>query len=170
MANLNKEMIRQNIFKLLDYSGLTDVSFANLLDVSDKQIKRIKKSEAAFSFDNINKSCDFFGKSLSSINNKEVEVDRRFRDKLIAKHKGNTEYSKILEERPSITYAINFELLENESFKTSGLDVSSISHIFEERGWEYSSSYISLAMNRNAERIARQPHPSKPRRYVYRRK
>jgi len=167
MANLDEELIRRNIFKLVDHSGLTDVSFAHLLDVSDKQIKRIKKGEAAFSIDNINKACDFFGKSLSSINSKEMKVEDRFRNKLIKRHKGNTEYSKILEERPSITYAINFELLKNESFKTKGLDVSQIHQVFEERGWGYSSSYISLAMSRHKDRIERLPHPQKQKRYMY---
>ncbi|MFD2962497.1 MULTISPECIES: hypothetical protein [Olivibacter] len=170
MANLNKELIKKNIFKLLDYSGLTDISFANLLDISDKQIKRIKKGEAEFSIDDINKACDFFKKTLASINSKEVEIDRKFRDKLIVQHKGNIEYSKLLQERPSITYAINFELLDNESFKTNGLDVSDISQVFEERGWEYSSSYISLAMSRNAEEIERIPHPTNKRRYAYKKR
>lgn len=170
MANLNANLIRKNIFKLLDYSGLTDISFANLLEISDKQIKRIKKGEADFSINDINKACDFFRKSLTVINNKEIDLGQKFRDKLILQHKGNIEYSKILQERPSITYAINIELLDNESFKTKGLDVGDISNIFEERGWEYTSSYISLAMSRNTNAIERIPHPTNKRKYTYKKK
>ncbi len=170
MANLNKELIHRNIFKLLNHSGLTDISFANLLGVSDKQVKRIKKGDAKFSIDNINKACDFFKKSLSSINNKEVEVDRRFRDKLIVSHKGNTEYSKVLNDNPSITYAIDFELMENEAFIEKGLEIKDIRMIFKARGWEYSSSYTSLAMQRNKARIAIFPHLTKKDTNLYSKK
>ncbi|MFC6100321.1 hypothetical protein [Olivibacter domesticus] len=155
MANLNKDLIRKNIFKLIDYSGVTDVSFANLLEISDKQLKRIKKGEADFSIDNINRACNFFRKSLASINKTELEIDRLFRDKLIVTHKGNIEYSKILEDRPSITYAINFELLSNEEFINKGLTVKKIRELFRARNWEFSSAYISLAMSRNQDKIAR---------------
>lgn len=167
MANLNKELIRKNIFKLLDYSGLTDLAFANLLDVSEKQIRLIKSDVAEFSIDDINKACDFFRKSLASINNKEVEVDRMFRDKLIAQHKSNPEYSAILEKRPSITYAINFELLYNEKFLTKGLSVGDIDDLFEARGWKFSSSYISTAMARNMDKIKRIPNPDREGWYMY---
>lgn len=167
MANLNIERIRNNIWKLLDYSGLTDSSFAILLGVSDKTVKRIRKGEAEFGIEEINKACDFFKKSLTSINSKEVEVDRLFRDRLINQHKGNTEYTAILEKRPSITYAINFELFANKEFKTKGLDVNEIVRLFESRNWNFSSSYISLAMTRNAEKIKRLPHPKRKGWYVY---
>ncbi|MFB2121694.1 hypothetical protein [Parapedobacter sp. 2B3] len=167
MANLNKELIRKNIFKLLDYSGLTDLSFADLLDVSEKQIRRIKKGAAEFSINDINKACDFFRKSFASINRREIEADRMFRDKLITQHKGNPEYSTILEKRPSITYAINFELLYNENFRKKGLGISKISQLFEARGWKFSSAYISLAMVRNADRIKRIRNLERKGWYVY---
>lgn len=170
MANLNKELIKRNIFKLLHYSGLTDLNFANLLGISDKQIKRIRKGEAEFSIDDINKSCDFFKKSITMINNKEIVIDRLFRDKLIVQHHGNIEYSKILEDRPSITYAITFELLENKTFKSKQLTVAEIKDIFLARNWDYSSSYISLSMKRNEDKIKTLPHPHKPGKNVYTKK
>jgi len=83
MANLNKELIRQNIFQLLDDSGLTDLAFANLLDLSEKQIRLIKKEEAEFSIDDINKACDFFRKTINNLNTKQIETDYDLRDNLI---------------------------------------------------------------------------------------
>lgn len=154
----------------MDYSGLTDVSFANLLEISEKQIRLIKKGHAEFSIDNINKACDFFRKSLASLNNKGIEIDRMFRDKLIAAHKGNAEYMTILEGRPSITYAINIELMENDMFITDGLDVSQIGMLFQKRGWVYPSAYISTAMNRSKDRIQSISHPSKKGKYLYSKK
>lgn len=167
MANLNKELIRDNIFKLLDYSGLTDLVFANLLNISEKQIRLIKSGLAEFSIDDINKACDFFRKPFASINHKEIEVDRMFRDKLISQHKNNAEYSTILEKRPSITYAINFELIYNEKFRTKGLGIGKIRELFETRGWKFSSGYISTAMVRNADRIKRIPNPDRQGWYLY---
>lgn len=170
MGNLNKELIRKNIFILLQYSGVTDISFANLLGISDRQIKRIRNEKAEFSIDDINKACDFFRKSISTINNKEIKLDRLFRDKLIAQHNGNVEYSKILEDRPSITYAINFELLQNKEFLYEGLTVGEIKDIFVARGWNYTSSYISLAMKRNEDKIRIIAHPEKTGKNLYMKK
>jgi transcriptional regulator with XRE-family HTH domain len=170
MDNVNKTLIKKNLFTLLDYSGLTDINFANLLGVSDKQIKRIKKSEAEFSIDNINKACDFFHKSLANINNKEIDLSFNYRDKLTEFHKSNSEYSAFLQNRPTINYAINFELLNNPSFLRGKLEVKSIKQIFKERGWVFASSYISLAMQRNIILIKTEPHPTKKGIFVYSKK
>lgn len=167
MTYLNKELITNNIFKLLEYSGLTDLVFANLLDISEKQIRLIKNSKAEFSIDGINKACDFFQKPFAIINLKEINIDRMFRDKLILAHKNNVEYSTILEKRPSITYAINFELLYNEKFKLKGLGISEIRELFKTRGWEFSSGYISTSMTRNSDRIKRIPYPDREGWYIY---
>lgn len=167
MAILNKDLIKKNIFILLDYSGLTDISFANLLGVSDRQIKRIKKGKAEFSIDDINKACDFFHQSLKEINNKEVMPPISFRDKLINIHKADTEYNTLLEKRPSITYAINFELLNNNMFKEGNLTVKEIGQIFRNKKWIFTSSYISLALTRNKDKIKIEPHPSKKGTFVY---
>lgn len=170
MAILNKDLITKNLFVLLEFSGISDISYANLLNVSSKQIKRIKKGEAEFSIDNINKSCDFFKQSLERINNKEIIPDFNFRKKLLDIHKDNTEYSAILEKRPSITYAINFELLNNEKFLKGKLTVKEIGEIFRDRGWIFTSSYISLALKRNLDKINIEPHPSRKAVFVYSKK
>lgn len=167
MDNLNKTLIKKNLFILLAYSGLTDINFANLLGVSDKQIKRIKKGEAEFSIDNINKACDFFHKSLTNINNKEISLSFNYRDKLTEIHKANSEYSTFLQNRPTISYAINFELLNNPSFLLGKLEIKSIKQIFKERGWMFASSYISLAMQRNVMLIKTEPHPTKKGTFLY---
>jgi len=149
MDSLDKDLIRNNIFILIENSGISDINFANLLGISDKQIKRIKKSEAEFSINNINKAGDFFNKSLSIINSPKVEFEKDFRIKLIKKHRGNPEYIKLLSDRPSITYAIKHVLIFNEEFSKKGLTVREINDIFKLNGWTFSSAYISLALKRN---------------------
>lgn len=161
MANLNKELIRQNIFQLLGDSGLTDLAFANLLNLSEKQIRLIKKKKAEFSIDDINKACDFFRKTINNLNSKKIEVDFNLRDKLILVHKKTLEYRVLLEDSPSITYAINYELIHDEEFRTKGLGVSQIKEVFKKRGWNFESSYISTAMARNADQIKSIPNPKR---------
>ena len=170
MASLDKQIIKKNIFKLLDYSGLTDISFAYLLGVSDKQIKRIRKGEAEFNINNINKASDFFETSALSINSASLEIEQQFRSKLIKKHRGNDEYLKLLIDRPSISYAIKYELLQNEKFKGKSLAVKEIKEIFEAKGWSFTSAYISLALKRNSHLFEVTINPTKKGTFLYSKK
>lgn len=170
MANVNKELIKRNILKLLDYSGLKDINFADLLEISPRQLKYIKTGEADFSIDSINRSCDFFKCTFSNLNNKEVKLDKLFRDKLILQHKNSIEFRKYLDDNPSISYAIDFELVDNNKFKTKGLEIKEIRKIFRNRGWNYSSTYISLGMKRNQDKITITPHPTKAKTNIYSKK
>lgn len=170
MAIFDKDLIKENLFILLDFSGLSDITFANLLDISSKQVKRLRKGEAEFSIDNINKACDFFSQSRQEINAREISPKISFRDNLIFIHKDNTEYSTILAKRPSITFAINFELFEHPLFLEGKLTVNEIGKIFKDKGWTFASSYISLAMKRNLDKIKIEPHPTKKGTFVYSKK
>lgn len=170
MASLNKERIRKNIFRLLDCSGLTDIAFANLLFISEKQLRLIKGGKAEFKIDSINKACDFFKITFNSINNKEIDLDRTLRGKLTLQHKNNPEFSKILNDNPSITYAIDFELLENKDFISGWLEIKDIRKLFKQRGWIYSSSYTSLGINRAKDKIDIKMHPTKANTKIYTKK
>lgn len=170
MASLNKDLIKKNIFKLLDYSGVTDISFAYLLSVSDKQIKRIRKGQAEFSIDNINKACDFFDISVLSLNSANLYIDQQFRSKLIKKHRGNDEYIKLLIDRPSISYAIKYELLQNDKFIDKSLTVKQIREIFEAKGWSFTSAYISLSLKRNSHFFEVTINPTKKGTFLYSKK
>ena len=153
MVNLNLEVITKNLLKLLDYSGITDISFSRLLDISEKQLRLIKTSEAEFNIANINRACDFFAISLSTINSDVIEVENTFREKLTLKHKNNLQYYSLLELRPSITHAIRFTLLEDASFKNKGLNVGEIRDVFLNKGWTFTSRYISTSMGRSVDLV-----------------
>jgi len=153
MANLNLKIITRNILKLLDYSGLTDIMFANILGISEKQLRLINSNQAEFSIDNINKSCDFFAVSINKINNEDIDVDSLFRKKLALKHKNNIEYYTLLETRPSIRHAIRFALLGNSNFKINGLITKEIRDLFLEQEWDFNSGYISTGMARNKDLV-----------------
>ncbi len=149
MAKLNLKNITRNIFKLLDYSGLTDIMFVNILGISEKQLRLIYSDEAEFNIENINKACELFAISINKINNGDIEIESSFREKLASKHKNNDEFNSFLQIRPSIRHAIRFILVQNLEFKNAGLIVSEIENLFLAKGWNYTSAYISTAMSRN---------------------
>lgn len=153
MANLSLKTITRNIFKLLDYSGITDIMFANLLGISDKQLRLIKSDKAEFSINTINKASEFFTVSVNKINSEDLEIDVCFREKLAFKHKNNIEYHTLLESRPTLRHAIRFTLLENSNFTSNGLITSEIRNLFLEQDWDFTSGYISTGMARNKDLV-----------------
>ncbi|MFC4196631.1 hypothetical protein, partial [Pedobacter jamesrossensis] len=137
----------------MDYSGLTDIMFANLLGISDKQLRLIKSNKAEFSIDTINKASEFFTVSINKINSEDLEIDVCFREKLALKHKNNIEYYTLLESRPTLRHAIRFTLLENSDFRSNGFITSEIRNLFLEKEWDFSSGYISTGMARNKDLV-----------------
>ncbi|SJN49834.1 hypothetical protein [Sphingobacterium sp. JB170] len=152
MKNLNRLTVTQNILKLIDQSGITDVEFANLLEKSVRTIKRIREQQSLFTVDDINKSASFFQIDIRKMNNSKIKFEDNFRHNLLAKHKHHTAYSPLLEKKPSISYAIRYYLLKEQKFKI-GLTVHEIKEYFSVLKWDYSSSYISTAMVRNNDLI-----------------
>lgn len=167
MKDLNTKIIRENIFLLVDCSGISDVSFANVLGISTKNLKRIKKTTADFNIKNINKSSDFFQKTIDELNTKNLLIKLNLREELIFAHKGNSEYTTLLEKRPPITYALNYILFHNEKFKTTGLSTQQINTLFQEHNLKYSSSYISSAMSRNKDKIQIRPSLENDKIFIY---
>lgn len=153
MSNIDRKFITQNILNLIDFSGVADIDFANLIEKSARTIVRIRKGEALFTIEDINIAIEFFNKPLTELNTKNIQFEDNFRNNLKATHKSHTSFYTVLDKRPAITYAITYYLLKNEEFCTSGLTVDKINQFFNSFGWDYSSSYVSSAMNRNKKLI-----------------
>lgn len=170
MAGLDKERIKQNILRLLDFSGLTDISFAFALDLSDKQIKRIKKGDAEFSIDSINKASEFFNKPVTELNMSSVNYTPGFRSQLMNFHANNSEFLKLLTDRPSITYAITYELVLGDHLPKEGISVEKIGKLFEALNWNYSSAHISLGMTRNIHLFERIQNPERKGSFLYKKR
>jgi len=153
MENLNLEIITSNILKLLDFSGVADLRFAEILGISEKQFRLIKNEEANFNINNINKACDFFNIQLNKINKATFKPENDLREKLANKHRNNVEYYPLLESRPTIRHAIKFTLLQNPGFISEGLITSDIRSVFLSKGWDFTSRYISTGMQRNLDLV-----------------
>lgn len=153
MENLNLEIITSNILKLLDFSGVADLRFAEILGISEKQFRLIKNEEANFNINNINKACDFFNIQISKINKATFKPENDLRETLANKHRNNVEYYPLLESRPTIRHAIRFTLLQHPIFISEGLVIGDIREIFIAKGWQFTSRYISTAMLRNLDLV-----------------
>lgn len=161
MANYSKEILQNNVFTLLRYSGITYEQFADILEISLRKLKYVKNGESEFSIADVSKIAIFFDKSFAEITTKKIEVDRNFRNELLNIHRKNVEYRKILEDRPSIPYAIEFILVFDPEFENSELEVKQILQIFRKYGWEYRSPSVSKELKRMKSLILSKPHDQK---------
>lgn len=161
MANYSKEILQENVFTLLRFSGITYEQFANILEISLRKLKYVKNSESEFSIVDVNKIAIFFNKSFAEITTQKIEVNINFRNELLNIHRKNVEYRKILEDRPSIPYAIEFILVFDPEFKNSELEVKQILQVFRKYGWDYRSSSVSKELKQMGSLIKSKPHPKK---------
>lgn len=166
MTNLNEDIIRSNIFKLAEYSGISEINLSLILDISVRQLERIKNGDGSFSIKSINKACSFFNYDIKELNVKKNIVAHEFRERLKEIHKSNIEYYKVLSDRPSITYVIKFILVENSVFLSKGLPVRDIRKFLLERGYTFSSAHISLGLSR-LKSIDRKSNPDKKNTFIY---
>ena len=65
MANYSKEILRENVFNLLRFSGLTFEQFANILEISLRKLKYVKNGESEFSISDVDKIAVFFDISFT---------------------------------------------------------------------------------------------------------
>ena len=161
MANYSKEILQENVFTLLRFSGITYEQFANILEISLRKLKYVKNGESEFSIADVSKIAIFFNKSFAEITTQKIEVNRNFRNELLNIYRKNVEYRKILEDRPSIPYAIEFILIFDPEFENSGLEVKQILQIFRKYGWDYRSSSVSKELKKMGGLIKLKPHPQK---------
>lgn len=161
MANYSREIFRENVFNLVRFSGLTFEQFANILEISLRKLKYVKKGESKFSISDVNKIALFFDISFAELTTKKIEVTRNFRNELLDTHRRNLEYRKTLEDPPSIPYAIEFILVFDPDFKNKELEVKQILQIFQKYGWDYRSSSVSKELKKIVTLVRSKPHPHK---------
>lgn len=164
MAKYDKEILRKNVLKLLQYSGITSEQFANIIGISLRKLQYLKKGneeKATLTIKNIEAIATLFNQDFTKITTQNIEVFKNFRNELLSVHRGNVEYQKILEDRPSIPYAIESVLVHDTEFKNSKLEVKQILEIFRKHGWIYESSSVSNELKKAKDIIKIEAHPFK---------
>ena len=141
MADSNHEVIIKNINQLIDATGLSDVSIADILNLSVRKLKYIKSGKLNLKLSDIELLANFFDVTVQSISKSSFRGHLQIRQQLVEKYKGKLEFSTHFEKTPSIAYAIRFSLVENPSFNMP-MEVKEIKKALQKKGWTHQSSSI----------------------------
>ncbi|MGB3063916.1 hypothetical protein [Sphingobacterium thalpophilum] len=131
MKVYDAQIAKENILNYLEKSGITIEDFANILGVSDRWIKYIRARENyTFNVELVKKASAFFGVDYIKMSSTLLTPPDNLRQILQKKHYKNLEYSKILNDTPSIAFIIEHILAIDEDFKDSeGVELKQIKKI-----------------------------------------
>lgn len=133
--------------------------FANIIGLSKRWLQYVKSGTYDFDHASIDKACKFF--NIDFINLTTLKLKSSYRSSLQKHHKSNLEYSKILSEAPSISYAIEFILIkDNEFIESDGTEIRKIRKILEKYDLTYKSSSLSNELQKSPFIILKK-HPKK---------
>lgn len=133
MKVYDAQIAKKNILNFFKKSGITIEAFANILGISDRWIKYIQTNEKyVFDVEIVKKASAFFVVEYNIISSTLLTPPNNLRQVLQKKHFKNLEYSKILNDTPSISFIIENVLLIDEDFKSSdGLELKYIKNIIK---------------------------------------
>ncbi len=157
MQKFNAEITRSNILRLLEHSGVTLEQFANIIGVSRRWLLYIKSGKYEFDLTSIERASLFFNFSFSDLTTKTVVPKNNLRSVLAKQHKANPEFKKILEDIPSIPYAIQFVLILDKDFASGEtFEIKEIRRILNKYNMEYKSSSLSVELRKSPHIISEQ--------------
>lgn len=169
MRTFDANIAKINILNHFIKTGLTVESFANILGISDRWFKSViaPKSTYVFDVEVVKKACHFFAVDFNKFTSKVCEAPRNLREVLQKKHVRNTEYSKVLNDDPSLPFIIDNILIYDDEFAaTSGMESKDIKKII----WKYypkiELSNLSKTLQKS-EYIHCEPHATKKKTNVY---
>ena len=166
MITFDADLTRENILYCLRFSGISIEGFTNILGVSVRKFKYVKARKSNFNINDIEKASAFFRVSFSKLTTTRITLSGDFRRSLLSHHHNNLEYTKILEDKPSIPYAIQFILITNDEFLENKMEVKAIKKLLDKKGFSYASSSLTNELKKS-ELIDYEPHPSKKGTFLY---
>jgi len=169
MVDSNHDNIINNINKLIDATGLSDVSIANMLNLSIRKLKYLKRGKVKLKLIDIELFTNFFNVSIHDLSKINFKTNSQIRERLKEKYRGNVEYVIHFEQTPTITYSIQYVLINSPLFKKP-MEIKDIRSLLKSRGWIYRSSSISQALARQTELVEIQNHPTKKKTFLYSKK
>lgn len=133
MKIYDSQIAKENILNFFKKSGITIENFANILGTSDRWIKYIQSKEKyVFDVEIVKKASAFFAVEYNKISSIVLTPPNNLRQVLQKKHSKNPEYSKILNDTPSISFIIENILAIDEDFKNSnGLELKYVKNIIK---------------------------------------
>jgi len=169
MAQFDRKIIGKNIKSLREASGLSQLDFSHLVDISRRSIANIEAGTGNNNLDHLDNIFSFFNVKINDILKKEIQIPINFRESLIANHKNNKPLLILLGKQPNITYAIKYKLLKSDFINTPK-EVNEIKLFFEQYGWGYLGTSISNGLKREADKILISKHEFKKNTNVYSKK
>lgn len=169
MKTFDASLTKNNILRCIRYSGISDEDFSNIIGISIRKFKYIKSEKFSFTINDIKKASTFFKISFDRITTTKISLNKNYRTELLDYHRNNLEYKKILQDKPSIPYAIEFILIAIPEFSNKKMEVKAIKAMIEEKGYIYASSSLTNELKKS-EFIEFEPHPSKKGTFVYSKK
>lgn len=133
MKIYDAQIAKENILNFFKKSGITIEDFANILGTSDRWIKYIQANEKyVFDVEIVKKASAFFIVEYNIMSSTVLNPPNNLRQVLQKKHSKNPEYSKILNDIPSISFIIENILAIDEDFKNAnGLELKYIKNIIK---------------------------------------
>lgn len=166
MPQFDGKIIGKNIKSLREASGLSQLDFSHLVEISRRSIANIEAGTGSNSLDLLDRIFTFFNIKIGDTLKKEIQIPIDFRERLIANHKNNKPLLILLRKQPNISYAINYKLLKS-GFINTPKEVNEIKGFFEQYGWNYLGTSISNGLKREAGKIRIGEHSSKKNTNVY---
>lgn len=172
MKTFDAHLAKINIINYYNRSGLTVEAFANILDISDRWFKLINSTKNNYVFDveSIKKASYFFGVDFNKFTSVLLTPQKNLRESLQKLHSKNPEFSKILNDPPSLPFIIENILHQNEEFKSSaGLELKYVKRIIKKYYPKINLSNLSKTLQ-NSDTVKHWPHPNKKKTNLYKRK
>jgi len=169
MKAYSAEITTTNINNYFKQSGLTMDAFANLLDISKRWLEYIFSGKENYEFDpnTVQKACDFFIADFGKFTTTLMNPPKNLREILLKKHAKNTEYSKLLNDEPSLPFIIdNILVYDNKFAYTAGMESKDIKEIIRKYYPKIELSNLSKTLQKS-EYIHYDPHPTKKKTNVY---
>ncbi|RZK01458.1 MAG: XRE family transcriptional regulator [Flavobacterium sp.] len=154
MNRIDKAILGKNVKALREAVGLSQHDFSALLEISKRSLASIELGSTNTTLDLISNISSFFGLSIDELTNTELKIKNKFRDTIIEFHSGNNKYLAILNKRPNLTFAINYELLKS-NFLEKPREVNEVKSFLAKLGWNYLGTSISNALKRERSQIKR---------------
>lgn len=160
MIKLDKKIIGTNVKLLREALGLSQVDFSHLVEVSPGTITNLEYGRASNSLSTLEKILVFFDIELNDLLYEEISISSDFRECFIKEHKTNKELLNLLHKRPTIVYAVKFNLLKSK-FLDKPREIGEVKAYFENFGWSFLGTSISNALKRMPDVIEIKKHTTK---------
>lgn len=166
MEETVRQIIGKNIKSLRETLGLSQIQFAIVTGISRASIVNIESGKTGYNVNLLDNVLSFSNYSMEELSRQNLIISNDLRDELIAFHKESLDVSGILNEKPTIVYAIKYKLLKSE-FLENPREINDIKAFFKKFGWEFQGTSIQNALKRMPNSILIYRHKTKKNTFVY---